>query len=578
MNGGGFENAPNTFSKKFVSIDFFYGECYLKSGSKKIPLEKTASEEGGYLIDGKKSSSWKKVEELNPIIGVVVKDGDSLITGKNGYVIRISYPSSEDINEERSISLFPNSEIILRIKTVKKTKNFTNPNGKTGVMVLEMDIIEGFELVKGLFNVSVLTSKELANVININSKYPKISFKPNFGKGPSVKSLNMNIELLSDGSIVILNLFGYNVIHEKSGIEAKTFDTLAMVANPKITVTQSNIYLTDLSKYHDYRAEEINKRMRDLAIYNNLNLIKKSHSEQISKETLEKSKDNRLKQIKQELANEKCKSKPNGKIIAFLEKQLLSSPEVLVSNETKSTYNKFVEQFSPSLNAIESPLPSYSAVNESDKVAKSKDVKRTVKNYDTLVGEDMDRQREFDKEIKKLMLPAGAIEMYKRMQAEGKSIPPKIAELIRKMRSSKKQLEDDVKNLSTDKGIVAQTATKLITESLTFKKTLFKFTKLEKGPEINMARAPKGKEFLFIYFDSTNNSTSQQFFSPDDEFRLICNKEVIPLRNYRMETNKDPNKLYSNEQLFFVIPETAKEFTLEIGKKILPKQTVKLKL
>jgi hypothetical protein len=70
----------------------------------------------------------------------------------------------------------------------------------------------------------------------------------------------------------------------------------------------------------------------------------------------------------------------------------------------------------------------------------------------------------------------------------------------------------------------------------------------------------------------------QQFFSPDAEFRLICNKESIPLRNYRMETNKDPGKLYPNEQLFFVIPEDAKEFVLEIGKKALGVQKIKLKI
>ncbi|MDD5499713.1 MAG: hypothetical protein PHT91_02455, partial [Candidatus Nanoarchaeia archaeon] len=67
-------------------------------------------------------------------------------------------------------------------------------------------------------------------------------------------------------------------------------------------------------------------------------------------------------------------------------------------------------------------------------------------------------------------------------------------------------------------------------------------------------------------------------FTPDAEFRLICNNELIPLRNYRMETNKDPGRQYSNEQLFFVVPEDAKEFVLEIGKKALGVQKIKLKI
>jgi hypothetical protein len=574
---GGFENAPSSFSKNFVSIDFFYGECYLKSAGKKIPLAKTTSGTGGYIVNGKESSSWKKNEELKPVEGVIIKDGDSLITGRNGYIMRVSFPSIEGVSEERNISLFPNSEIVLRLKTVKKSEKFTNPNGSSGVIKKENDIIESFELIKGLFNISILTKKEISSVININPSYPKISFKPSIGKIRNSNSIGMTIELMPDGSLIIFNLFGYDVVHEKSGITAKTFETLSMVLKPKITVKQSGIYMTDLSKHPDYRIEEINKKIMEVGKLESSILMKKSFSDITSKETIAKNEKQRLSQINQELINENCKSKPDPKVLAFLKSQLSTAPSITVSNETKGLYNKGMEQLKPSV-SLDSALPSYSAVSESDKVA-VKDVKRTAKSYDEIIGESRDENELINKEINKLMLPAGAIEMYKKMQAEGKSIPPAVADIIRRLRSSRQKLEEGVKNLGSDKGIVAQTSSAKVSESVTYNKTLFKFTKIEKGPEINMARAPKGKEFLFIYFDSTNKSSAQAFFSPNEEFNLICGKEVIPLRNYRMETNKDPNKLYANEQLFFVVPEDAKEFVLEIGKKSsASKQNVRLKL
>ncbi len=574
---GGFENAPSSFSKKFVSIDFFHGECFIKSAGKKTPLAKTASGSGGYLVNGKESSSWRKVEELKPVEGVIIKDGDSLITGKNGYIMRISYPSSEGINEERNISLFPDSEIILRVKTVKRSEKFTNPNGSTGVKVSESDIIESFELVKGLFSIQITTAKDLSEVIRLNSKYPKITIKPSLARKHKIKSLNMNIELADDGSIVIFNLFGYDIVHQKSGIEAKTFDSLSKIYQPKITVKQSGIYMTDLAKNPDYRVQEVFKKMMEVNKLQNYNLIKQGYEEQTSAQTIKKREEERIKGIKQEIINEECKDKPNEKIINFLKKQLASSPKIFVGNEQKEILNKASSDYKPSMSVIDSPLPDYSAISESDKVV-VKDVKRTVKSYDSVIGESIQRQDEIDEMIRKQMLPAGAVEMYKRMQAEGKSIPPGVAEIIRLQRESRKKLEEGVKNLANDKGIVAQTATNTLNESIIYNKVSFKFTRIEKGTEINMARAPAGKEFLFIYFDSINNSKVQQFFSPDAEFRLICNKESIPLRNYRMETNKDPGKLYPNEQLFFVIPEDAKEFVLEIGKKALGVQKIKLKI
>ncbi|MFA5406277.1 MAG: hypothetical protein WC307_02880 [Candidatus Nanoarchaeia archaeon] len=518
--------------EKSVNIDVFQGECYLKHNGGQILLSKPGN--------------------------FVVKDGDSIITGRNGYILGVS--STESLSEERSISIYPNSEVRFNIKKA---------NGK--------DVIESFELIKGLFTVGVLTKKEITSVIKINPNYPKINFKPSIGKVRKSNSINMSIELMPNGSLVIFNIFGYNVVHERTGLIAKTFETLGMVLKPKITVTQAGIYVTDMSKHPDSRVDEINKRILDIGRTGSIDMMKKSYTDMTSKETYDKREEERLAQIQQELINENCKEKPDPKVVDFLKRQLGVAPTIIVSNETKDSFNIGMSSLKLST-SLDSPLPAYSAVSESDKVMPPKAVKRTAKSYDEIISEITDEQESIEEEIRKLMLPAGAIEMYKRMQAEGKSIPPKVADIISRLRSSRRKLEEGVKNLASDKGIVAQTASKNIDESIIYGKISLKFTKLEKGPEINMARAPAGKEYLFIYLDSVNKGKSDEFISPDEEFRLICNNEVIPLRNYRMETSKDPNKLYSNEQLFFVIPEDAEEFVLEIGKKTAAKQNVKLKI
>jgi len=393
-----------------------------------------------------------------------------------------------------------------------------------------------------------------------------------------MKSLNLTIELLPDNSLVLLNTLNLITVHDRTGLEAKPFEAFRIVAKPKITVTNSGIYMTDLSKHPDFRAEAIVKRFFDLGKVNASRGATNTLKDLSSSETINMLTSERIRNIENEITLENCKEKPNPKIIAFLKKQLSITPTIFVSNETKSIFDKVINDTAPVLKEIETPLPSYSAVSEEDRVSKKKDVTRTSKSYDSLLSEKADKNIEFTDEMYKIGVNPAQVETYMRMQSRGESIPPKVADLIAKMKAFNKDFESSVNTLASDKGITAQTSSAKVNAQATLNKSLLKFTRIEKGPEINMAVAPKGKEFLFIYFDSTNNSTSQQFFSPDAEFRLIYNNEVIPLRNYRMETNKDPGKLYSNEQLFFVIPEDVKEFTLEIGKKALGVQKINLKL
>ena len=190
----------------------------------------------------------------------------------------------------------------------------------------------------------------------------------------------------------------------------------------------------------------------------------------------------------------------------------------------------------------------------------------------------MEKEEEIREALARMNKSDVDLNYYKGLLSQGKSVPPEMIVLINKQKASRAAFEAGVQNLGKSKGVTAQTASANIKESLVYNKIEFHFTKVEKGTELNMSAAPHGKEYLMIYFDAVNKSSSQAFIYPDEEVRLIVSGEVIPLRNYRMETNKDPNKKYSDEQLFFVVPEDAKAFTLEFGKKTLPKQSVKIKI
>lgn len=575
---GGFENAPSSYEERLISIDFFYGDCQVIIDGKKMPLTKLSSGSGGFLVNNKKSSSWKKFEEPKPTEGLIIKGKAVLITGKNGYISGLSsyFPEDLENKEGRQLMIFPDSEAIINVRTTKRSEKFTNPNGTTGVKLSETDVIDNIELVRGLFHINITTSGDLKEVLIINKKYPSITFMPMMGKFGKIKNVNATIELNPDNSLTIFNTMN-SIIHDASGLIGKSFETLRPIAKPKFVITKSNIYITDLAKNPDKRVELIEKRWMELNKYQGFKSLEQGYASATSKETTNQYEADRIKQIKQELTNAECMSKPDPKLIAFLKSQLNIKPTVTVSNELKDSYKKGLNAYKPLMSLIEGALPSYTPVMEADKVVVI-DVKRTSKSYDQLIEEHQARGHEITDVLNSLNYNDAQFQSFKRAFSRGEKVPSAVIELIRKEKENRQELESSVKGLASDKGIVAQTASKSVNESLTYNKLKFNFTKIEKGTEINMARAPPGKEYLFIYFDVTNNSKNSEFIFPDEEVRLIVGSEVIPLRNYRMETNMDAGKTYSGEQFFFVVPNTSKEFTLELGKKILPKISVKLKL
>lgn len=574
MGGGGFKNVPSTFWNNHLTVSYTFGDCFVKRKGRKAPLTKLAGAVTGYLVNGKKSSSWRKVEEIRSE-GLILEGGDSIVTGRNGHVVGLScVMPSESVPP--SITVFPDSEVVLRVKTASRNEKIANPDGSTAVKSTTFNVITGFELLKGLFQVSITTTGNVEDALSIPSKYPAIEFKPMMGKFGKEKRINTIIELNPDNTLTI---FGgmMTVVHKVSGVEAKGLDPLRPVGSPKITVTRNAIYITDMSKVPDRRAETITKKIMELYKHQSSSLIEREFNERTSKESLNKRQEERIRQIKQEITNEECKNKPDEKVLAFLKNQLGKAPSILISNEDKNLQKKMVAQIKPDMNILESLLPEYTPVSESDRVV-AKDVKRTGRSYEQIITEHAEKEREISDTLEKMNKNSADLSYYKRMLNSGKSIPTEMLELINRQKANKAALEKNVQELGSNKGIMAQTVSKKIDESVTYNKVEMHFTKVEKGTELNMSAAPAGKEYLMIYFDSTNKGVGQAFFYPGEEARLVVEGEIIPLRNYRMETNKDPGKLYKDEQFFFVVPETAKEFILEIGKKTLPKQTIKIKL
>ena len=580
-----FENVPSLFNEEYIRYDHIYGKCFIKRGSKKIPLtepSKIVVSFSGYLVNNKKSSSWRKFEEIKREGLFLFEDGDTIITEEDGYLMGLScfFPGDMKNNESRSINvMFPNSEVLLRIKTLKRKEESKNPNGTTAVVVNEFQVIESFELKKGLFTVLVNTTEDIKDKLIIPPKYPSITFKPMMGEFGSKKSVSVIIELTSDYSIVIFGLVGLfnSVVHDKTKITAGKLDPSAFIANPKITATKDAIYITDLQKNPDKRIFAVREKLNELMKFFSYTALKKGYEESSSKETFEKTKNERVQLIKQEITNEECMSKPDQKLIAFLKNQLKQEAGVIMSKENKNLYESSIKAFNPNMSILISSLPQYNSISESDKIV-IKDVKRTTKNYMELVEENIAKEHKLSDELRKLNLNDVQFQEYKRMLKQGKAVPPKIRNLIKKQEENRTKMESGVKTLGSSKGVIAQTANKSINQVLKYNIFDFVFTKIEKGTELNFSKAPPGKEYLMVYFDVTNKGKGQQFMYPDEEVRVIINGETIPLRNYRMETNMDSGRTYKDEQFFFVVPEDTKEFILELGKKILPKTTIKMKI
>ena len=104
----------------------------------------------------------------------------------------------------------------------------------------------------------------------------------------------------------------------------------------------------------------------------------------------------------------------------------------------------------------------------------------------------------------------------------------------------------------------------------------FKIVSAEKGTK--SWSTPEGKEFLTLNLEAKNNSTKQGVIFYDEEVRLLNEPgEIIPLENYKIENNFDP-QVEAKGFLLFLVPKEDSKFKLQFGKKSLPKAEIKFEI
>lgn len=251
--------------------------------------------------------------------------------------------------------------------------------------------------------------------------------------------------------------------------------------------------------------------------------------------------------------------------------------DYITTNQIKSGPN--------SQDAGEIVFPEYSRVREEDRVVPNKKVTRTMTGFKDLAGEYWNKQRnaedrmheeskklreEFDKEYEfapKKLREKMLKELEKKISAKYKDYSSEERKLREELAAKQQSSISAGKN-----GLTALTNTASINKALQYRNVDFVFTVAEKGTEKGPLVCPKGKEFLLVRF-KVNNKMNQLFFSPDSEFSILADNQLVNLDNYLLETNMD--KGYSGEGFFqFRVPEESTSFVLQLGKKSETKVTL----
>jgi hypothetical protein len=398
-----------------------YGKAYLKRGAQKIYLPETSKPPiipdsnigmgGGRPLDPKNQ-------------GIILQDGDVLGTERDGYIYEFVDTKQNMDNHNTDIIIFPDSEMRITIQreTTHPEPEFMVPekvplaikNATSNTVI--SDSIEGIELIKGIFKISLLRKgKDINKFITLPSKYPQVEFEPaskmimkqirqmaeNSKKGsPKVAELLMSqisksasaesgvcddmacfIELNYDGSLVIFGTPN-NVVHKGIGKETKRIDP-----RKKITLTQSALYETDCSKIKDSRVDLIEKKSMAVTSYISMMGENKDFEERIKRfeESLYKPIDKELqkKQIDEDMAMLKTAEELGDDSLISMMKQKIKADEApptsiagtmtkeeldeLTANlqKSKEFYRKYKAMFQRD---FEATLPAYNAPSENDKI------------------------------------------------------------------------------------------------------------------------------------------------------------------------------------------------------------------
>ncbi len=530
----------------------------------------------------------------------VIQNGDTIVTGNNGYVLSLTgSATSTQPDEHMEVTIYPNSELRLAVSEFRENLDRNvNSDGSTSERKVSGQKFDAFELVKGLFKVSISTKGLLENKIILPANSPKIAFGPMSGKFGKYKSVTSYILVNDDGSI---SLFGFlnSIIHKGINQEINymklvtgSYGNFKNIAGGgfgvKVTLTRDSIYLSDLVEHPDPLVDSVSKKDKALLNYKAASLTKefdeKSKKEHVFKVTSKTEKEQAMQQALKDLEEAKSKkdsSAAEAAQIRIKQLELISTSDKPVEFRDKSTdgvMEKNEESLADALRELEGSLPSSSLFNQEDKFV-VKDVTTISKNYFDIMGDFHTKQVAFNDKLHDYNLNALRYREYKKKVEKGESVPNKerILELMTLEKKEKTAFDQDLKKMKQQKGVIAQTAAKDINISVNYNKFKIMLAKLEKGTEIAFKTSPPGKEFLVLYLSLKSEAKTTNYFYPDEELTLVCESEVVKPEGYTTKTDVDSGQTVEGN-VTFIVPESAKKFKVELGKKGTQKLTVEMEI
>ena len=498
---GGFLYGRGVNEEKYAKYET-YGDVKIIQGNSKRPLP--LAPEDKFSNAGQKSK-----EEF------VIQNGDTIVTGNDGYVISLtgSAPSTQ-AEEHMEVTIYPNSELRLTVSEFRENLDRTvNPDGNVSERKVKGYKFDAFELVKGLFKLSIATKGSLENKIILPSNSPKIEFGPLSGKFGKQKTVTTFILINGDDSV---SLFGFmnSIIHRSINQEINYMKLVTgsygnfknipgSCFGVKVTLTKDAIYLTDLNKYPDPLVESVFKKDMALFIYKSALLTKEADEKTrknlfkvMTKEEKEREMQRALKDLEEAKA-EKDSSAVEAAKIRIKQLELISASDKPVEFRDKSmdtVMQKNEEKLTDARRELEGSLPAPTSFNQEDKFV-TKDAKTIAKNYLDIVGDYQTKQATFNDKLNDYNLNDLSYREYKKKIEHGESVPnrERILELMTLEKNGKNTFDEDFKNMTQQKGVIAQTATKDVNQSVDYNKFKITFTKLEKGTEIALRTSPTGK-------------------------------------------------------------------------------------
>ncbi len=153
---------------------------------------------------------------------------------------------------------------------------------------------------------------------------------------------------------------------------------------------------------------------------------------------------------------------------------------------------------------------------------------------------------------------------------------PEWQQMMRKIEEFEKKHKQKIAERSKPSGAFSKMI--VIDKSINYQGIEFGIVSAEIRVEYKNSKSSEDKTFLILNIRAKNNSPKQVFVFYGEEVRLFSEyQEVIPLEDYGMETDLEPNSEVKGF-LLFLVPKKDTRFKLQFGKKSLPKVELELDL